>query len=190
MKPFRQNVCAVIANEDRTRVLVFRRIDRLLPKPWQFPQGGLHKNETPRDGLLRELEEEIGTADVEIVRRVARPIRYVYPPAIAEQLQREGSKLARFRGQAQHWFLVRLRGTTDQIHFEREPREFCDFRWVTPRQAADLVVPFKREAYARGLERLGLLKPRPRLPGARKARAAPKPKPTRSRRSVKSGAAR
>jgi putative (di)nucleoside polyphosphate hydrolase len=185
MKPFRQNVCAVIVNDGRTRVLVFRRVDRTLARPWQFPQGGLHKNESPRAGLLRELEEETGTAAFEIVRRVARPIRYVYPPAVARKLEREGSKLARFRGQEQHWFLVELRGTTGDIRFDREPREFCDFRWVTPRQAAALVVAFKRAAYARGLKGLGLLTALPGGAAARKAR--PAPQPARRRKGVKRG---
>jgi putative (di)nucleoside polyphosphate hydrolase len=190
MKPFRQNVCAVIANEGGTRVLVFRRVDRRFPKPWQFPQGGLHKGEAPRDGLLRELDEEIGTADVEIVRKLARPIRYVYPAAILRQLEREGSKMARFRGQEQHWFLVRLRGTTDEIHFDHEPREFCDFRWVTPRQAAAGVVPFKRAAYLRGLAGLGLLRARLRAAGTPKRAPAPAAKPGRSRAAARHGSPR
>ncbi|MFI5399682.1 MAG: NUDIX domain-containing protein [SAR324 cluster bacterium] len=163
MKPFRPNVCAVIVDEERGRVLVFRRVGRqFTARPWQFPQGGLHKNEAPEPGLLRELKEEIGTANVEIVRRLARPIRYVYPPAVARQLERERLKMTRFRGQEQHWFLVKLLGKTSDIHFNHEPREFCGFRWVTPRQAATLVVPFKREAYLRALRSLGLIRPPPR----------------------------
>jgi putative (di)nucleoside polyphosphate hydrolase len=175
MKPFRPNVCAVIVNEELTRVLVFRRADRAFAaQAWQFPQGGLHKNEAPERALLRELKEEIGTANVEIVRRLARPIRYVYPPAVARQLELDGSKRARFRGQEQYWFLVRLCGTTDDIRFNHEPREFCGFRWVTPRQAATQVVPFKHEAYVRGLKSLGLIRALPRAGGIRKARPKPK----------------
>ena len=177
MKPFRPNVCAVIADEERGRVLVFRRAGRqFAARPWQFPQGGLRKGEAPEAGLLRELEEEIGTANVEIVRRMARPIRYVYPPAVARQLERDGSKMARYRGQEQHWFLVRLLGSTSEIHFDHEPREFRGFRWVTARQAAALVVPFKHEAYVKALRGLGLIRPRAASP---RVKAGPRRKAAR-----------
>lgn len=157
-KPFRQNVCAVIVDDDRKHVLVFKRIDQMFKRPWQFPQGGVDAGESPRQTLLRELEEEIGTCNVEIVGRVAQPIRYVYPPDVVRRLVADGSKLARFRGQEQHWFLVRLRGGAQEIHFRHEPAEFMDYRWVTPRQAIGLVVAFKREAYRKGLTGLGLLR--------------------------------
>jgi len=158
MKPFRQNVCAVLVNEDATRVLVFRRADgRLLERAWQFPQGGIKAGEAPEAGLLRELEEEIGTAAAELLRKAPQPIRYEYPPDVVRKLKKEGSKLARFRGQEQHWFLARLRNGTADIHFEHEPREFDAFRWVAPAEAVELVVPFKRAAYEQGLTALGLL---------------------------------
>lgn len=172
MKPYRQNVCAVLVNAGRSQVLVFRRAnDLLLERPWQFPQGGLHKGEAPEAGLLRELEEEIGTADAELLGRAPEPIRYDYPPGVTRKLKAEGSKLARFRGQEQHWFLARLRGGTERIHFDNLPREFDAFRWVDPEQALELVVPFKRAAYVQGLMELGLLKP----PGPAKQRRAARP---------------
>ncbi len=175
MKPYRQNVCAVLVDAGRSQVLVFRRAkDPLLERPWQFPQGGLHKGESPEAGLLRELEEEIGTGDAELLARAPEPIRYDYPADVVRKLKAEGSKLARFRGQEQHWFLARLRGGTDRIHFEHQPREFDAFRWVEPEQALELVVPFKRAAYVQGLTALGLLKPQG---PAKQRRAASRRKP-------------
>ena len=99
-KPYRKNVCAVLVNNTHTRVLVFRRANDLFAKHrWQFPQGGLDAGETPRAGVLRELKEEIGTNDVELLARTKRPIAYDYPPDVAAQLAADGSKLARYRGQ-------------------------------------------------------------------------------------------
>jgi putative (di)nucleoside polyphosphate hydrolase len=162
VKPFRLNVCAVLVNEDRSQVLVFRRADNfaevLTGYFWQFPQGGLKSDEAAEAGLLRELEEEIGTSDVDVLARAPRPIRYVYPPDVVAKLEAEGSKLVRFRGQEQQWFLARLRNGTERIHFDNEPREFDAFRWVTPAEAVRGAVPFKRAAYVSGLTALGLLK--------------------------------
>lgn len=175
MKPFRQNVCAVLVNEDRSRVLVFRRVGDTLPgHRWQFPQGGLRARESPEEGLRRELEEEIGTADVELLGRAPKPIRYEYPPDVARKLKADGSKLARYRGQEQHWFLARLRRGA-RIHFDHRPREFDAFRWVSPEKAMEKVVPFKREAYRKGLEALGLLERGSPARAGRPARAPRRP---------------
>ena len=38
---------------------------------WQFPQGGIDENESEEEALLRELEEEIGTREVEIIASYA-----------------------------------------------------------------------------------------------------------------------
>jgi putative (di)nucleoside polyphosphate hydrolase len=176
MKPFRRNVCAVLVNEDRSRVLVFRRVGKLLPgHRWQFPQGGLRARESPEEGLRRELDEEIGTADVEVLGRARDPIRYEYPAQVVRKLKAEGSKLARFRGQEQHWFLVRLRGGTRYIHFDHQPRELDAFRWVAPARALELVVPFKRAAYRMGLHALGLLGRRASAPDGPQGRVPRKP---------------
>lgn len=157
-KPLRQNVCAVIAEGDPPRVLVFRRVEwPTFPNPWQFPQGGLKKEESPEQGLRRELREEIGTDAVDVLRRAPRPVVYEWPPDLQASLATEQPKLGRFRGQEQHWFLVRLRAGTDAIHFTHQPAEFDAFEWVTPQQALERVVAFKREAYRSGLAGLGLL---------------------------------
>lgn len=190
MKPFRRNVCAVLVSDDRSRVLVFRRADHfaevLSGYRWQFPQGGLKPGETPEAGLLRELEEEIGTADVDLLGRAPKPIRYVYPPHVVAKLEAEGSKLVRFRGQEQHWFLARLRDGTDRIHFNHQPREFDAFRWVAPEKAVDGAVPFKRDAYVEGLTALGLLKkPGPQTKAVGPGGRSRKPKITLRRKTRK-----
>ena len=161
MKRFRPNVCVVLTNEEADRVLVFRRTDaRLGPYCWQFPQGGLHPGEAPTAGMLRELQEEVGTADARVLGRLPETIRYEYPPEIKAGLEARNSGMAAWDGQEQHWFLARLNGGTETIHFEHQPREFDAFRWVTPQEAVELVVPFKQEAYGRAMRALGLLPPR------------------------------
>ncbi|MDT8267950.1 NUDIX domain-containing protein, partial [Roseomonas sp. DSM 102946] len=67
--PYRPNVGAVLFNADGL-VLVARRADQLHGEAaagaWQLPQGGLDEGEEPRQAVLRELAEEIGTGKAEI----------------------------------------------------------------------------------------------------------------------------
>jgi len=154
----RPNVCIVLTDPARARVLVFRRTDRPPgEEAWQFPQGGMAPGETPRQAALRELEEEVGTAAADLVAQAPEPIAYEYPPEVLRALPADDSEKAGIRGQVQHWFLGILREGTAAIRFDRRPAEFDAFRWVTPTEAVTLVVDFKREAYRRGLRALGLL---------------------------------
>ena len=157
-KGYRRNVCAVIGDEAQARVLVFRRADLLLgAQVWQFPQGGLEPHEAPRAGLLRELREEIGTADVTVLRAAPHPIRYEFPQDVLARVAVADPAKAGYIGQEQHWFLLRLNVGTEAIHFDHQPAEFNAYRWVTPAEAVTLVVEFKAEAYRAGLHALGLL---------------------------------
>ena len=155
---YRQNVLAVIVDDKREKVLVFRRVGpEEIANLWQFPQGGLDAGETPEQGLLRELEEEIGTSSVEILSRLEEPLRYDFPPEIKAMLQDKYPDKGNYKGQEQHWFLARLTEGTEKIHFDHQPQEFDACQWVTPEQALGLVVGFKQNVYREGLEKLGLL---------------------------------
>jgi len=46
---------------------------------WQFPQGGIDKGETPKEALLRELQEEIGCSSVEVIAEYPFWIKYDFP---------------------------------------------------------------------------------------------------------------
>ncbi|MDH4249370.1 MAG: RNA pyrophosphohydrolase [Deltaproteobacteria bacterium] len=155
---YRPNVCAVITDDSQRRVLMFRRVDATLGEfRWQFPQGGLDSDETPEQGLLRELTEEIGTNDVLVLRQLPQPLRYDYPPDILTALATKDPRKAGFSGQEQHWFLVQLRVSPSHIHFNHSPPEFDAWEWVTPDQAVARVVPFKRVVYQKALSALGML---------------------------------
>ena len=54
---FRPNVGIVVCNDD-DQVLWGRRINGR--DSWQFPQGGMNRDETPEAAMYRELEEEVG----------------------------------------------------------------------------------------------------------------------------------
>ena len=64
-RPFRPCVGIVLLNS-RGQVLVGARND-ISGDHWQMPQGGIDSGEEAYEAALREMEEEIGTRNAEIV---------------------------------------------------------------------------------------------------------------------------
>ena len=145
-KPYRLNVGAVLFNSEG-RVLVARRADvpnafEGPPGGWQLPQGGIDANEDPRQAVLRELEEEIGTRDAEIIAEYPDWLTYDFPLGLTAALAQ------RYRGQRQRWFALRFRGRDSDIRLDRDPHpEFDAWRWVAPEELPGLAVDFKRPIY-------------------------------------------
>ena len=167
-KKFRPNVAAVIFDPANNKVLIFRRIAKKYEKNkplsdggqlrwnWQFPQGGVDPGETEEETLFRELEEEIGTRDVTIIRASKTRIRYHYPCKMLRVLHQK-PEWKPFRGQQQRWYLVQLNCDTEHISFSHQPIEFDAFQWISPRRGLKKVVPWKRKAYRKGLRSLGIM---------------------------------
>jgi 8-oxo-dGTP diphosphatase len=63
----KQALSAVVFNAERTQLLLLKRRD--IPV-WVLPGGGLESEETPEEGVQREVLEETGL-EVSIVRKVA-----------------------------------------------------------------------------------------------------------------------
>ena len=64
-------------------VFVARRIDTP-GDAWQMPQGGIDKGESPEQAVLRELEEETGTAKAEIIAETSTWLSYDLPDELIE----------------------------------------------------------------------------------------------------------
>jgi putative (di)nucleoside polyphosphate hydrolase len=139
---YRPAAAVMLLNADN-KVFVAQRIDSSLDA-WQMPQGGLDPGEAPRDGALRELEEEtgIGPDKVEIVAQASRQLLYDLPPELSGRMW--GGK---YRGQCQSWFLARFLGDESDIDLETEHPEFRAYQWVDPWHLPDLIVAFKKQLY-------------------------------------------
>lgn len=144
-KPLRRGVGIMLINSE-SLVFIGQRCD-VSNEAWQMPQGGIDPGETPRAAALRELREEIGTDNVDVVVGTRDWLSYELPPELLERTPNP-----RWRGQTQQWFLMRFRGADDEINVATEHPEFSAWRWVPADHFLDLVVPFKRELYRRVLE--------------------------------------
>ncbi|MBF0349839.1 MAG: RNA pyrophosphohydrolase [SAR324 cluster bacterium] len=153
---YRSNVCIVIINKARTKVLMFRRIGAT-DYCWQFPQGGVDDGESEIEAFCRELKEEIGTNDVKLIKVSQKRIKYEFPEWVLEKMAEKGIDKSNFKGQKQRWFLVQLNRGLKSIRFDHEPAEFDACTWVTPDKVLEKIVPFKRKAYQRGLHSLDIL---------------------------------
>jgi putative (di)nucleoside polyphosphate hydrolase len=123
------------------RVFVARRIG-MAQEAWQMPQGGIDPGESPREAALRELEEEIGTRQAEILAESRLWLRYDLPRDIAGRLWR-----GRYRGQRQKWFAMRFTGSDRDIDLATAHPEFSAWKWVAAERLPELIIPFKRQLY-------------------------------------------
>ena len=128
------------------RVFVGKRID-VTEEAWQMPQGGIDGYETPIVAAMRELSEELGTTNVEVVASPSRWLEYELPNPL-----RGRAWDGRWDGQRQRWFLMRFLGDDAEINVATEHPEFSAWRWVAPEQLIELIVSFKRRLYLDVLE--------------------------------------
>ncbi len=139
MKKYRPNVAAIILSPkypEKVEVFIAKRTD---VDAWQFPQGGIDEGETPKEALLRELKEEIGTNNVEIIAQMPEWLSYDFPKKIAQ-------KMYPFDGQTQKYFLVRLKPGA-KINLDTEIPEFQEYKFVPLNDVFKYVKSFKRPVY-------------------------------------------
>ena len=144
--PYRRNVGAALFNR-QGRILVARRADlpnaEGAPGGWQLPQGGIDDDEDPRAAILRELQEEVGTADAEIIGEYPGWLQYDLPEALIGKAFK-----GKYRGQRQLWFALRYLGTDAAIRLDLDPHpEFDAWRWAELNELPALAVGFKRPIY-------------------------------------------
>ena len=101
--------------------------------------------ETPPDAALRELAEEAGTDQVEIVAESESWLTYEFPDELRDRVWG-----GRYAGQTQRWFLMRFTGEDSDIDVAAsEPAEFGAWRWMRLDDLVRGIVAFKRPVYDR-----------------------------------------
>lgn len=147
-KGYRLNVGIIVANSDG-KLLYCKRKNS---DNWQFPQGGIDRNEDPFLTALRELYEEVGIQKdkVKLIKESENWYKYDLP----SKYKKNNFLWNDFKGQKQKWFLFKL---TEEVlidlNNENNP-EFDEFDWVDYWKPLDEIVEFKREIYKKVLSEL------------------------------------
>jgi len=140
-KNYRPNVAAVILSSKypfECKVFLGSRNDYDIDI-WQFPQGGIDKGETPKEALLRELKEEIGTDEVEFIAEYPKWLSYDFPP-------KTSGKMYPYDGQTQKYFLVKLKKGA-KIDLDTKVPEFKGYKFVEARDVLKHVGTMKMDIY-------------------------------------------
>ena len=142
---YRPNVAMIIVSSnypDKKEIFIAKRND--LEDVWQFPQGGIDNGEEVKEALFRELEEEIGTSQAEIVGEFPEWISYDFPNKIAQKMQP-------YQGQTQRYFLMKL-DSTAKINLATEHPEFDAYKFVSVDEVLDLTASFKKPVYEKVIQ--------------------------------------
>ena len=103
--------------KDNDLFLVVKRNvnDDLYPGAWEFPGGHLEDGETLKDGLKRELEEEIGFTDD-------------FDPIITHYYDEVKEKNGELTHDLEIDFIVNVDSSKIDVKLSNE---HCDYKWVT-----------------------------------------------------------
>lgn len=116
---------------------------------WQFPQGGIKRNESTEKAMYRELQEETGleSSHVEIIGITRKWLRYKLPRRYVRY-----NRTPVCIGQKQKWYLLRLLVDEGKVDLARSHApEFDNWCWIDFWKPATEVVGFKRQVYCRAL---------------------------------------
>lgn len=139
-RKYRRGVAVVVTNE-QGELLACERSD--FNGAWQLPQGGVEAEETDEEAMRRELAEEIGLTEYELVGRLDSTISYDWPA----HLHSRGHS-----GQEHVYFLVKTNANTRIDLTVTDTPEFARVEWVTLAEFNNRISGFKAEAYRAALK--------------------------------------
>ena len=138
--PLRIGVGIILINHEN-KIFVGKRIDN--PKNyWQMPQGGVDHDEDYLVAAYRELREETGIKNVELIKELDGFTTYKLPTNLLGIIWK-----GKYKGQKQKWFVMRFLGNDDEINIKTKRPEFLDWKWIELDKITDLVVKFKLDVY-------------------------------------------
>jgi 8-oxo-dGTP pyrophosphatase MutT (NUDIX family) len=119
---FIQAAGGIVQNENGELLLIFRR------GKWDLPKGKLDKGESLEDCAVREVEEETGLKQAQLVE----------PLLITYHTYHEGTK---FILKESHWYRMKVKGQQELVPQTEE--DIQETKWV----AADALEPYFKNAF-------------------------------------------
>ncbi|HCU06684.1 MAG TPA: RNA pyrophosphohydrolase [Holosporales bacterium] len=149
-KQYRPCVGAVIINH-QNQIFLGERCG--LKDSWQMPQGGIDLKELPKEALFREIEEEIGTNQIEVLKESSNWHSYILPDEILKNVQQYwGDGVI---GQRQKWFLCKFIGKEADINLQTKHPEFSAYMWADKKTVMHYCKDFRKDVYTNVLREFG-----------------------------------
>ena len=148
--PMRNGVGAVVLNKNN-KVFVGKRIDNP-GKFWQMPQGGVDEGEKYFDAMKRELFEETGSKDFEVIKEIEGMTEYELPDYLLGKIWK-----GKYRGQRQKWFVIRFLGHDQDINLNTSKPEFIEWKWTNIDDLPSIIVDFKKKLYMNLVPKIKLI---------------------------------
>ena len=125
---YRPGIGAVVyrITDQGPRFLIFHRIKNW--EGWEMLKGGIADGETEMESLEREIKEETGLKDYQIIKKTGKVIKYEWP--------KEFVKDQHIYFGAEHTFYL-VKANDDKINIDT--REHDDYKWVTKEEALKLL---------------------------------------------------
>ena len=148
--PLRNGVGAVVINRNN-KVFVGKRIDNP-GKFWQMPQGGVDEGEEYFDAMKRELFEETGIKNFEIIKEIDGMTEYELPDYLLGKIWK-----GKYRGQKQKWYVIRFLGDDKEIDLNTSKPEFIEWKWINLDELPNVIVDFKKKIYKKLVPKIKLI---------------------------------
>ena len=148
--PLRTGVGIIVLNK-QNKVFVGKRKDNPGDK-WQMPQGGVDQGEDYITAMKRELLEETGIKNIEIIKEIDKIYQYELPQNLVGIIWK-----GKYRGQKQKWFITRFLGEEKEINLNTKHAEFIDWKWIEPKFLPEVIVNFKKDLYLNLLKEINLV---------------------------------
>ncbi|MAY91074.1 MAG: RNA pyrophosphohydrolase [Rickettsiales bacterium] len=149
-RSYRSGVGIFLLNKKK-KLWVGKRIDSASDF-WQMPQGGIDDKETENQAMMRELKEEIGTNNIKTLMISDEWFKYDLPNDLVKNVWK-----GRYIGQTQKWYACQFQGKDNEIKLDNFKPEFLEWKWIDPKEALNLVIPFKKEMYKKILKKFNVL---------------------------------
>ena len=148
--PLRTGVGIIVLNK-QNKIFVGKRKDNPGDK-WQMPQGGVDEGEDYVTAMKRELLEETGIKNIEIIKEIEKIYQYELPENLVGIIWK-----GKYRGQKQKWFITRFLGEEKEINLNTKHAEFIDWKWIEPKFLPEVIVDFKKDLYLNLLKEINLV---------------------------------